>query len=45
MCARAMQAILAENNKCPFTGQPLSWADCIVLTRTNVHRYRDRILL
>ena len=28
---------------CPFTKKPLSWEQCVRLTRNNVERYRDRI--
>ena len=38
-----MQAVLAEQGKCPFTKNDLSWEQCTTLTRSNIDRYRDRI--
>lgn len=37
------QAVLAEKGKCPFTGQPLAWHQCTMLTHANIQRFRDRI--
>jgi hypothetical protein len=38
-----LQAVLAEKGKCPFTGQPLTWHQCTMLTHANIQRFRDRI--
>ena len=38
------QAVLAERSCCPFTKQPLTWEQCKVLTKNNIHLYRDRII-
>ena len=38
-----MQAVLAEQGKCPFTKNDLSWEQCTTLTLSNIDRYRDRI--
>lgn len=37
------QAVLAEKGRCPFTGQPLSWQQCTILTHSNIDRFRNRI--
>ncbi|KAK2075880.1 hypothetical protein QBZ16_001622 [Prototheca wickerhamii] len=37
-------AVLAERSCCPFTKQPLTWEQCKVLTKNNIHLYRDRII-
>lgn len=36
--------VLAEQRKCPFTSQQLSWEQCTVLTHSNIERFRDRII-
>jgi hypothetical protein len=40
---RILQAVLAEKGRCPFTGQPLAWHQCTMLTHANIQRFRDRI--
>ncbi|DBB01439.1 hypothetical protein WJX77_003930 [Trebouxia sp. C0004] len=37
------KAVLAEQGKCPFTKNDLSWEQCTTLTLSNIDRYRDRI--
>jgi hypothetical protein len=38
------RAVLAEQQRCPFTKQPLSWEQLAVLTANNIDKYRDRIV-
>ena len=38
------RAVLAEQQRCPFTKQPLSWEQLAVLTANNIDNYRDRIV-
>ena len=40
----SLQAVLAEHSVCPFTKQPLQWEQCKLLTKTNIHLYRDQII-
>lgn len=43
MGAATWKAVLAEKGKCPFTGQPLAWHQCTMLTHANIERFRDRM--
>jgi hypothetical protein len=36
--------VLAEQQRCPFTKQSLSWEQLAVLTANNIDKYRDRIV-
>jgi hypothetical protein len=38
------RAVLAEQQRCPFTKQPLSWEQLTVLTHNNISKYRERIV-
>lgn len=38
------RAVLTERGKCPFTQQALSMGQITVLTKTNLHRFKDRII-
>lgn len=38
------RAVLAETGRCPFTKVPMRPDQLTVLTRTNIERYRDRIV-
>lgn len=40
----SVQAVLAEKKCCPFTKQPLTWEQCKILTKNNIHLYADRII-
>ena len=42
--AKAACRVLAEAQQCPFTKQPLQWEQCKVLTKNNLHLYKDRII-
>jgi hypothetical protein len=39
------RAVLAEQGKCPFTQQPLRPEQITVLTKANIERLRDRLIL
>lgn len=38
------KAVLAEQQRCPFTKAPLRQDQLIVLTVNNIDKYRDRII-
>jgi hypothetical protein len=36
--------VLAEKQQCPFTNQPLQFEQLKVLTKTNIHLHKDKIV-
>ncbi|PRW21070.1 Transforming growth factor beta regulator 1 [Chlorella sorokiniana] len=38
------KVVLAEKQQCPFTNQPLQFEQLKVLTKTNIHLWRDKIV-
>ena len=41
---RALQVVLAEKQQSPFTNQPLQFEQLKVLTKTNIHLHKDKIV-
>lgn len=39
-----LQVVLAEKQQCPFTNQPLQFEQLKLLTKTNIHLHRDKIV-
>jgi hypothetical protein len=38
------RAVLSEQHRCPFTKRPLNTGQLVVLTKSNLERYRDRMV-
>ena len=44
MGAATWRQVLGSTHICPFTKQPLQWEQIKVLTKSNIHLYKDRII-
>lgn len=44
MTAASLQVVLVEKQQCPFTNQPLQFEQLKVLTNTNIHLHREKIV-